>query len=143
MKTTSKGLLLTFAVACLGLWGCAQNKAGSDTAAKLRELEARHAKLEEDYQAVAAANDSIRKRLAVVEADRAGLAKKVAELHAVVRERDELKRQVAVRTGERDALHTQMVQFGRDLQTLVGRVEAATSGSNRSVATSLADFKTN
>jgi outer membrane murein-binding lipoprotein Lpp len=143
MKTTSKGLLLAFAVACLGLWGCAQNKAGSDTAAKLRELEARHAKLEEDYQAVAAASESIRKRLARVETERTNLAKKVEELQVAVRERDELKRQVALRTGERDALHAHMVQFGRELHGLVGRVEAATSGSNRSVATSLADFKTN
>jgi len=143
MNTTSKGLLLVIAVACLGLWGCAQNKAGADTAAKLRELEARHAKLEEDYQAVAAANESIRKRLALVEADRATLTKKVEELHVVLRERDELKRQVTVRTGERDTLHAQMVQFGRELQSLVGRVEAATSGGNRPTTASLADFKTN
>jgi outer membrane murein-binding lipoprotein Lpp len=143
MKTTSKGLLLAIAVTCLGLWGCAQNRAGADSAAKLRELEARHAKLEEDYQAVAAANESIRKRLALVEADRGSLAKKVEQLQVAVRERDELKRQVAVRTGERDTLHAQMVQFGRDLQGLVGRVEAATNGTNRPVATSLANFKTN
>jgi outer membrane murein-binding lipoprotein Lpp len=143
MKTTSKGLLIVFAVACLGLWGCAQNKAGTDTAAKLRELEARHAKLEEDYQAVAAANESIRKRLAIVEADRATLTKKVEELRIVVRERDELKRQVAVRTGERDALHAHLVQFGRDLQSLVGRVEAAANGTNSPPTTSLTEFKTN
>jgi outer membrane murein-binding lipoprotein Lpp len=133
MKTSSRGLLLVVAVACLGLWGCAQNKAGSDAAAKLRELEARHAKLEEDYQAVAAANETIRKRLAVVEADR----------QVAVRERDELKRQVTVRTGERDAVHAQLVQFGRDLQTLVGRVEAATNGGSSAPATSLTDLKTN
>jgi len=143
MTNTSKGLLLAIAVACLGLWGCAQNKAGADTAAKLRELEARHAKLAEDYQAVAAANETIRKRLALVEADRATLTKKVEELHVVLRERDELKRQVTVRTGERDTLHAQMVQFGRELQSMVGRVEAATNGASRPTTASLADFKTN
>ncbi len=143
MKTTTKGLLILIALGTLGLWGCAQNQAGADHAAKLRALEARHTKLEEDYQAVAAANENIRKRLAQVEASRVELLKKVEELRLVVRERDELKQQVTVRTGERDALHTQMVQFGRDLQALVGRIEAATNTSPRPATASLATFRGN
>ena len=126
MKSTSKGLIITIALATLGIWGCAQNRSGANTAAKLRELEARHAKLEEDYQAVVLGNETFRKRLAAVEAQRVELAQKVDKLQAVVHERDELRDQVANRTGERDALHSQMVQFGKELQGLVGRVEAAT-----------------
>jgi len=59
----------------------------------------------------------------------------VEKLQAVVHERDELKEQVAVRTGERDALHTQMVQFGKELQNLMGRVEAATHITPRADST--------
>jgi outer membrane murein-binding lipoprotein Lpp len=141
MKCSSRWLILGIAVSSFGLWGCAQNKAGADHAAKLRDLEARHAKLEEDYQAVASANESFRKRLAAVEADRGQLVKKVEELRLVIRERDQLKQQVAVRTGERDSLHAQLVQFGRELQNLVGRVEAATSAGGRPLTATLADFK--
>src|SRR6516164_6731576 len=135
MKSTSKGLIITMALATLGFWGCAQNRSGANTAAKLRELEARHAKLEEDYQAVVLGNETFRKRLAAVQAQREELARKVEKLQAVVHERDELKEQVAVRTGERDALHTQMVQFGKELQNLMGRVEAATHITPRADST--------
>jgi chromosome segregation ATPase len=129
MTSTGKGLFILIALASLGLWGCSQNQDGA-TDAKLRELEARHLKLEEDYQAVVAANESIRKRLATVEGQRADLAKKVESLQIVVRERDELRQQVAARTGERDALHSQMVSFAKELQSLAGRIEAATNGGN-------------
>jgi septal ring factor EnvC (AmiA/AmiB activator) len=143
MTSTSRGLIIALGLASLGLWGCAQNKAGADSAAKLRTLETRHAKLEADYQAVATANEGIRKRLAQVEAARADLAKKVEELAAVVRERDALKKTLAERTGERDALHNQLVQFGQELHGLLGRVEAAANSSANPATTSLTTFKTN
>jgi hypothetical protein len=131
MKSTSKGLIITMALASLGFWGFAQSRSGASTAVKLRELEARHVKLEEDYQAVVLGNETIRKRLAAIETQRAELAQQVEKLQAVVHERDELKEQVAARIGERDALHSQMVQFGKELQNLVGRVEAATNAIPR------------
>ena len=131
MKSTSKGLIILLALASLGLWGCSQNK--NTNGAKHRELEARHAKLEEDYQALTTANENFRKRLAQVEAQRTELAKQVEDLQAVVRERDDLRQQVTTRTGERDALHTQLVQFGRELQNLAGRIEAATNATPRSL----------
>ena len=136
MKSTSKGLIITIALATLGIWGCAQNRSGANTAAKLRELEARHAKLEEDYQAVVLGNETFRKRLAAVEAQRVELAQKVDKLQAVVHERDELRDQVANRTGERDALHSQMVQFSRELQNLAGKVDAAATAAPGQPATS-------
>jgi hypothetical protein len=139
MKSTSKGLIITIALATLGFWGCAQNRSGASTAARLKELESRYAKLEEDYQAVVLGSETIRKRLAAVEAQRAELAHKVEKLQAVVKERDELKEQVAIRTGERDVLHSQMVQFGKELQNLMGRVEAATHTIPRTEAVKTTD----
>jgi hypothetical protein len=138
MNSTGKGLFILIALASLGLWGCSQNQDGT-TDAKLRELEARHVKLEEDYQAVVAANDNIRKRLATVEAQRADLAKKVEGLQLVVRERDELRHQLVTRTGERDAIHSQLVQFSKELHGLAGRIEAATNSNARPETTALAD----
>jgi uncharacterized coiled-coil DUF342 family protein len=93
--------------------------------------------LEEDYQSVTASNENFRKRLALVEARRAKLAKQVEELQAVVKERDDLRQQVTTRTGERDTLHTQLVQFSRDLRKLAGQVEATTNGVPRPVTAAL------
>jgi len=114
----------------LGLWGCGQQSGAF--AAKVREMEARHAKLEEDYRAISTAHDQGRKkqiqaetRLKETLARVEELSKQVEELQAVVQERDELKKQLATRTGERDAVHGQLIQFSRDLQALAGRVEAA------------------
>jgi len=103
-------------VATLGLWGCAQNPSGSASNARIRDLESRNAKLEDDYRAAAAARDQCRKKLASSE----------EQLQLVVRERDELKLQIDVRIGERDALHGHLIQLGKDLQSLAGRIEAAT-----------------
>jgi chromosome segregation ATPase len=135
MRSASKGLLIVFAVTSLGLWGCAQNQNGA-AKARVRELEARHAKLEEDYQVLTVANDKVRKRLAVVEAQ---LSKKGDELQKVVRERDTFRRQASTRTGERDALRAHLVQFSRELQTLAGRVEAATGASAKDLTAALSD----
>ncbi len=96
----------------LGLWGCGQQNGAF--AAKVREMEARHAKL-------AQAETRLKEALARVQE----LGKQVEELQVVVLERDELKKQLTARTGERDAAQTQLSQFSRELQALAGRVEAA------------------
>jgi chromosome segregation ATPase len=118
----------------LGLWGCGQQNGAF--AAKVRELEARHAKLEDDYRNISTANDQGRKKLAQAELrlkEALGrvdeLTKQVEDLQVVVLERDQLKKQLAARTGERDAIQTQFLQFSRELQDLAGRVETAAAAS--------------
>jgi septal ring factor EnvC (AmiA/AmiB activator) len=123
MTGANKALMVVLIVATLGLWGCAQNPTGSATSARIRDLEARTAKLEEDYRAAASARDQLRKRLTATEEQRVQGADK---LQVVTRERDELKQQINVRGAERDALHGQLLQIGKDLQSLAGRIEAAT-----------------
>jgi outer membrane murein-binding lipoprotein Lpp len=120
-----------FSLLCLGVWGCSHQKSGAFSA-KIREMETRCAKLEEDYRAVAAAHEKSRKKLAQTETKLAEaqarsdeLAKQIEELRPVVKERDDLRRQLASRTQERDQAQSQLVQFSRDLQALAGRVEAA------------------
>jgi len=126
MTCANKALLVIMVVATLGLWGCAQNPTGSATNARIRDLESRNSKLEDDYRAAVAARDQSRKKLASAEEQRAQLMQQVEQLQLVIRERDELKKQVNVRVGERDALHGQLIQLGRDLQNLAGRIESAT-----------------
>ena len=112
----------------MSLWGCNQQKTGT-ISNKIRELESRHAKLEEDYRTLQAANEQHRKRLnaveaqrTVLEADKAELAK---QLDVATTERETLKKQIAQRTQERDSAQSNLVQFSKDLQALAGRIEAA------------------
>src|SRR5207247_1121532 len=124
MPRASTALLVLMLMSSLSLWGCTHQKNGA-TNAKIRELEARHIKLEEDYRAVVAANESNRRKIVSIEAQRAELAQQVEELKSIAQERDELKKQVAARTGERDNVQAQLVQFSRDLTALASRAEAA------------------
>jgi chromosome segregation ATPase len=132
MKSTSKGLLILIALGFMGIWGCSQNNNGHN--ARLRELEARYAKLEEDHQTATAANENFRKRLTQVESQRVDFARKVDDLQAAIKEKEQ---QVTARTGERDALHSQLIQFAKDLQSLAGRIETAATEANRTMTTGL------
>jgi len=131
MKSASTALLALLALASLGLWGCTHQKNGA-TNTKIRELEARYQKLEEDYHVVVAAADSSRKRISQLERERSDLKQQLADLKVVAQERDnlaservDLVKQVKARTTERDAVRAQLVQFGKDLQDLMGRVDSA------------------
>lgn len=120
MKSANKALLVIVVVSSLGLWGCTQS--GANSSARLQELEARYAKLEEDYQGTVTARDQARKRLAAVEEQRAKLTQ---QLEATQKEREDLQRQLAARVSERDAIQAQLIQFSKELQSLLGKVEAA------------------
>lgn len=124
MSKTSTALLCLLALSTLSMWGCTQRTNGT-AAARIRDLEARYAKLEEDYRVVIAAGEANRRKIAALETQRHQLEQKVQELQVVTQERDQLREQLAARTAERDQVHGQLVQFGRDLQSLVGRVETA------------------
>jgi chromosome segregation ATPase len=128
MQKASTALLVVMVVSSLSLWGCTNQKNGA-TNIKIRELENRHAKLEEDYRVILAANEANRRKIGQLEAQRTELTQKVEELQVVVKERDELKFQLATRTEERNNVQNQLVQFSKDLQNLAGRAQAAASRS--------------
>jgi septal ring factor EnvC (AmiA/AmiB activator) len=129
MISARRGLLLVLILAPLGLWGCAQERNGAANS-KIRDLAARNGKLEEDVRLAGTATDGLRRKLAQAETQRADLAKQVALLEGAVRERDELRRHLESRTGERDNLHGQLVQFARELQSLTDRIEAVTNNNS-------------
>jgi TolA-binding protein len=130
MNRASKALIVV-AVAALGIWGCAQGPANSHAAQaeRLRALEGKCGKLEEDYRAVAGARDQFRKRVATLEEERGKLQQELAVQNALLQERDELRRQVASRTGERDALQARCDRMKKGLQSLLGQDDAAAPAS--------------
>jgi chromosome segregation ATPase len=142
MKNASTAFLVIMLISSLGLWGCSNQK---NTAYhhKIRDLETRYGKLEEDYRAVVAANDATRKKLSNLEQQRVELSHQVDELKTAVEEREELKKQLSLRTTERDNVQAQLVGLGRDLQALLGRVEAATASFGNPVVVIPASRKNN
>jgi septal ring factor EnvC (AmiA/AmiB activator) len=125
MSGVNKALVVAL-IAALGLWGCAKGPAnGAATAERVRALETKVTKLEEDFRAAAAARDGFRQRLAVVEGERTQLRREVAQ---IVAERDELRKQIAARTTERDTLQVQYDQIRKGIKDLLGQAEATSSG---------------
>jgi chromosome segregation ATPase len=136
MSKASPLFLAVLLFCSASMYGCTNQKNGA-ASAKIRDMEARFTKLEEDYHAVVAASEAARKKLAQADADRAALSKEVDELRVVVqerddlrKERDDLRKQLTVRTGERDNIQTQLVQFREDLQSIIGRVDGVLNTSN-------------
>jgi len=123
MSCAKKALTVVMLTTVLGLWGCTQNSSPATSSARLRELEARAARLEDDYKTAVAARDEARKKVNLLEEQRAQLAQKVEQLQRIAKERDEMKQQLAARTAERDALQSGLVQFSRELQNLAAKVD--------------------
>ncbi len=128
MKNFSPVVLGVFALCAMGLWGCSQQKAGAINA-KMRDLESRYAKLEEDFRTLYAAHEQDRAKLAQAEEQRstaeAQKADLTAKLDSVIHERENFRKQITQRTQERDHAQTNLIQFHQDLKTLAGRIEAA------------------
>ncbi len=145
MKHAGTAFLVVMLFSTLGLWGIAQQKNGA-YASRLRDLEARHTKLEEDQRTFAQQNDKNQRRIATLEVEKADLTQSVEELKVVVVERDQLKQQMIVRTKERNDLKVQLGSrtqerdqmsqelklFSQDLQSLLGRMESVLANGPRS-----------
>ena len=116
-------------VAALGVWGCARGPAShyAAQAERIRALENKCAKLEDDYRAVAGARDLARKRLSALEEQCDRLQKQVADHRAVVKERDGFRQQLEARTGERDLLQSRCDRMKKGLQSLLGQDDAMLS----------------
>ncbi|MCI0683176.1 MAG: hypothetical protein L0Y71_13830 [Gemmataceae bacterium] len=136
MKNASTVFLVVMMFCSLGLWGCTHQKNGAYHT-KIRELENRYLKLEEDYKVVVQAGDQLRKKVGQLETQRSELSKQVDELKGIAAERDQLRIQVASRTAERDNLHGQLSKFRGEVSDLLGRVDTALAqpdGNNAVIA---------
>lgn len=138
----SKQALIALTLALLGAWGCSQSPTpGPSTADRLKALEVKNTKLEDDFRAVAAARDQLRRKLAAAEEQQQHLQKQIEEMQAISRERDELRQQLAVRTSERDHLVNQFDQFRKNLKDLLGQAEAALARPTTEPVTSAVDVE--
>jgi predicted RNase H-like nuclease (RuvC/YqgF family) len=123
MKSVHSKILLVLAITTFGLWGCSQS--GNDArsaAAKIRHLEYRNAKLEEDYRASIAEVTTLRKNLATQVKQVEDVTRQNQELQVVLKERDDLQQKLTTTEGDRDSLRVQMTTFGKELQALAGKV---------------------
>lgn len=135
MKRAGK-LVTVLVVAVLGVWGCAKNPAHPNgQAERIRSLESKCAKLEEDYRAVASARDEARKKAVAAEEENKRLHKQIDTQEAqlqkdqdaeklLTKERDELRQQMETRTNERDVLQFRCERLKKGLQNLLGQDEA-------------------
>jgi TolA-binding protein len=124
--TRGDKMLSVLLVTILGIWGCARGPVGPAAQAdRIRSLESKCSKLEDDYRSVANARDQARKQLAALETERTRLQKEVADKQDVVKERDTLREQINKSTSERDNLQQRCDRLKKGLQNLLGQDDAA------------------
>src|SRR5262245_52761764 len=115
--TRGSKVLSVMLVAILGLWGCARGPVGQSASAdRIHSLETKCTKLEDDYRSVAGARDQTRKQVDALKAEQARLQKELADKQAVLKERDDLRQQIATRTSERDNLQLRCDRMKKGLQ---------------------------
>jgi septal ring factor EnvC (AmiA/AmiB activator) len=118
--TRANKALVVMVIGVLGIWGCAQGPANNSSTSleRIKALEGKCTKLEDDYRAVASARDQLRKRLSAAEEERARVQQELNLRQGVIKERDDLKQQLAVAQG-------QFEQFRKSLKSLLGQAETA------------------
>src|SRR5262245_10107625 len=122
----AKRAFAVLVVASLGLWGCAQGTGnGVVSVERMRALETKNAKLEDDFRAALTVRDQLKKKLVALEEQREHLDKQVEQLQVAAKDRDDLRQQLTARTGERDNAQTQFEQFRKNIRNLLGQVEAS------------------
>jgi chromosome segregation ATPase len=114
------GVLL---VTVFGLWGCSRAPSadsGSATAEKLKAVETKLARLEDDFRAASSARDQLSKKLVAAEEARSALLTQVDRLGKDLKVRDE---QVVARTAERDQAAGQFKALKDELRELLAKAE--------------------
>lgn len=112
-------------VTMFGLWGCARGPASQTSNAsndKIRALEAKSAKLEEDLKTAQTAKDQLRQKLSDAQDIQTQQQKEIERMQTVVKERDNT---ITTRTAERDLLFSQYDGFRQTLKEMIGSAEAA------------------
>jgi len=127
MSRASKALVVLM-VAALGIWGCSQgpSQVGGVSQEKVKQLESRCQKLEDECRAVTAAREQVRKRLAEESEQRLKVQQQLEEVRsAFAKEREEMKQDLQTRTTERDTIQSNFDQFRKGLRNLLQDMDAA------------------
>jgi regulator of replication initiation timing len=133
MQSMSKyhQMIVVGVVMIVGIWGCSQSSSGSPE--KIKALEAKVNRLEEEFRSASAARDQLRKKLAEIEQEQAQLKL----------EREELRSELKTRTAERDAVSGQFDQFRKSLKDLIGQTEAAIAKPSKPTVIPVGNTKPN
>lgn len=132
MTGTCKATIVLL-VAALGLWGCARSSTPhwSAHSERIRALEAKCVKLEDDYRGVVSTRDQMRKQMASLEAENIRLTKarqqmvrELDQAKTVQEECDQLRKSIETRTSERDVLQVRCEKLKKGLQSLIGQDDA-------------------
>src|SRR5262245_29181644 len=119
----------------LGIWGCARKPSERGESDRVRSLEGRCVKLEQDYRTAAQARDKARSDVAALEReaiDRDLLIKERDEARSQAEEAkaefDRIARQLAQRTNERDLLRRDLNVTTAERDTVMGRYDRLRRG---------------
>jgi septal ring factor EnvC (AmiA/AmiB activator) len=110
-------------VALCGIWGCSQAPSADSTSAtaeKLKSVETKLARLEEDFRAAASARDQLSQKLHAAENARTALQADVAKLARDMKAKDEL---IQTRTAERDQALNQLKALKDGLKEILAKLE--------------------
>jgi septal ring factor EnvC (AmiA/AmiB activator) len=121
----AKQALVLLTVAVCGLWGCAQGPTnGAANQERIKALESKCCKLEDDYRAAASARDQLRKKLSAADEERVRLEQELEQQKMAAGERDELRQQLNARISERDTIQAQYDVFRKNLRSLLGQADS-------------------
>jgi len=123
----------------VAVYGCSRPAPGKDGGAeRIRSLEGRCVKLENDFRTVTQARDKARAELAKMEEEAARLQKEVneritarereellAQLKEAKEQREELRQALVARTSERDKLQDRAERLRKGLQSMLKQDETA------------------
>jgi chromosome segregation ATPase len=110
-------------VAVVGIWGCSRAPSAdsaSATAEKLKTVEAKLARLEEDFRAAASARDQLSQKLHAAENARTALQADVAKLARDMKAKDDL---IQTRTAERDQALSQLKALKDGLKEILAKLD--------------------
>jgi chromosome segregation ATPase len=173
VKKTWSGIIKISAVVLvvsLGIWGCARKPIENHSSnERIRSLEGKCVKLEQDFRIVAHARDRARKDLETAEKELSRLQRELPEREVLAKERDELREQlnamatqrdqaektVAKRTEEReqvrrelnvkiaefDTVTTRYDRLRKTLQTIVAQDDTCPQGVELPTAPTLGDSR--
>jgi len=111
-------LAIVVGACMLTVCGCTQGPNRAALAERIKTLETKMTRLNEDLRSVTAGRDQFRQDLTKAE-------ELIQKLQLVVKERDELKVQLKSRIAERDQVVGQYEQFRNTVREVVGQADAA------------------
>jgi septal ring factor EnvC (AmiA/AmiB activator) len=112
--------LAIIAVTLFGLWGCSKATTDPTSAEKVKSLEAKIAKLEDEYRSALSQRDQIRKKLTLIEEDATKLNREITNMQKSLSEKDEI---IKLRTTERDFVRVEYDGFRNSLRELINKAD--------------------